>query len=110
MPSAQSTRPGRVEFVPLACETWGAWHPEALRAIKKLAKQMACHVGKDEATTTRHVLQRLAVLLQRGNVALLTSRVPEHPAPEVDGDLDVFQKRKNIGKAKLTHSKQTNST
>ena len=34
---------------------------------------MARHVGKDEATT-RHVLQRLAVLL--------------HPAPLDDGDLD----------------------
>ena len=30
----------------------------------------------------------LGILLQRGNVALLTSRVPEHPLPVVDGDID----------------------
>ena len=86
--SYDECRVAGVEFIPLACETWGGWHPEALRVIKKLAMQMARHVGKDENTTTCHVLQRLAILLQRGNVALLTSRVPEHPAPEEDGDLD----------------------
>ena len=75
-----------VEFIPLAVETWGGWHPPALETIKMLSRQLARQVGRDEVQ--RHTLQRLGILLKRGNVALLTSRVPEHPPPVVDGDLD----------------------
>lgn len=77
-----------VEFIPLAVETWGGWHHQALETIKVLSRQLARQVGKDEGEVQRHTLQRLGILLQRGNVALLTSRVPEHPPAVVDGDLD----------------------
>ena len=77
-----------VDFIPLAVETWGGWHPQALEVIKVLSRQLARQVGRDEKEVQRHTLQRLGILLQRGNVALLTSRVPEYPAPEVDGDVD----------------------
>ena len=77
-----------VEFIPLAVETWGGWHHQAMETIKVLSRQLARQVGRDEGETQRHMLQWLGILLQRGNVALLSSRVPEHPAPEVDGDLN----------------------
>ena len=79
-----------VEFIPLAVETWGGWHNKGLETIKTLSRQLARQIGRDEGETQRHTLQQLAILLllHRGNVALLTSRVPEHPSPEVDGDVD----------------------
>ena len=84
-----------VEFIPLAVETWGGWHPQALATIKMLSRQLARQVGRDEGEVQRHTLQRLGILLQRGNVALLTSRVPEHPHPVVDGDMDDDDPRNN---------------
>ena len=62
-----------IEFIPIAVETWGWWHPRALSIIKKLSR----HLGKEESEVHRHLRQRLSVLLQRGNVALLSSRVPD---------------------------------
>ena len=78
-----------VEFLPLAVETWGGWHTEALSTLKTLSKQLARQQGKDENETQRHTFQRLSILLQKGNVSLLTARVPDFCCPEVDGDLDL---------------------
>ena len=77
-----------VEFIPLAVESWVGWHHQALETIEVLSRQLARQVVKDEGEVQRHTLQRLGILLQLGNVALLTSRVPEHPPAVVDGDLD----------------------
>ena len=86
--SYEECREVGVEFIPLAVETWGGWHHQAMETIKVLSRQLARQVGRDEREVQRHTLQCLGILLQRGNVALLTSRIPEHPAPEVDGDMD----------------------
>ena len=61
---------------------------KAYEVIKQLSNQLARHLGNDEATTTCHTFQRLGVLLQRGNVALLSSRIPEYVIPEIDGEVD----------------------
>ena len=39
--------------------------------------------SEDEAV--RHLWGKLAILLQRGNAAILANRVPEFPAPAIDG-------------------------
>ena len=75
-----------MSFIPLAVETFGAWHETGEEQIKKIGVALARHLGQDEADTVRHLFQRLAVLLVKGNVALLINRIPNHPDPEIDGD------------------------
>ena len=45
------------------------WHPKAVLKIKKLAGAQVRTTGKDEDEAIRHLFQRLAVLLLRGNNA-----------------------------------------
>ena len=47
-----------------------------------LAKALGRATGKDED----EAVQRLSVLLVKGNAALLLNRIPSHPLPEIDGD------------------------
>ena len=49
---------------------------------------MAAHTGKEKSVVVAHLFQRLSVALIKGNGALVLSRVPRFPSPEVDGDLD----------------------
>jgi hypothetical protein len=72
-----------IAFIPLPVETLGGWHPKAVLQIKKLARTM----GKDEDEAIRHLFQRLAVLLVKGNAALLVNRIHSHPLPSVNGEL-----------------------
>jgi hypothetical protein len=43
------------------------------------------NIGQEEAEKTRHLFQRLAVLLAKGNAALFLNRVPCHPSAVIDG-------------------------
>ncbi len=45
---------------------------------------LARHQGEDEREATRHLWQRLAVLLQKGNAALILNRTPEHRLEPID--------------------------
>jgi hypothetical protein len=65
----------------------GGWHSDAAAAVSKLARQLASHTGREEETT-KHLFQRLSLLLMRGNAALILNRTPIHVAAEVDGDQD----------------------
>ena len=75
-----------ITFIPLAVDTLGGWHPTALEIISKLGRQLARNVGKEDQEVVRHLRQRLAILLVRDNVAMMCSRTPTYPSPEVDGD------------------------
>ena len=74
-------------FVPLPIETLGGWHDRAADIIRRLARAQARNLGKDEDEATRHLFQRLGVLLVRGNAALLVNRKPNFSPPEVDGEM-----------------------
>ena len=50
---------------PLAVDTLGGWHKEALAAIGKLGRQLARVVGRDKGETVQHLRQQLGVLLVR---------------------------------------------
>ena len=67
------------DFVPLAAECLGAWHPSAVAHLKKLASILARHTGEEEGTTTQRLFQRLSVSLMRGNAALFNNRSPPDP-------------------------------
>ena len=77
-----------IEFVPLPVETPGGWHPTAIRVLNKLGRQVARHIGKDDAEIQQHMFQRLSILLMKGNAALISSRSPDIISQEVDGDAD----------------------
>ena len=74
-------------FLPLAVDTLGGWHEEALEVISKLGPQLARVVGRDEGETVQHLRQRLGVVLLRDNVGLLGSRAPEAAPAQVTGSL-----------------------
>lgn len=77
-----------ITFLPLAVDTLGGWHPEALDVITRLGRQLARNVGKLDEEVVRHLRQRLGVLLVRDNVAMLCARTPTFPPAAVDGDDD----------------------
>ena len=65
-------------------ETLGGWHSKAVEQIRMLANAQGRATGKDEEEATRHLFQRLSVLLVKGNASLLLNRIPSHPLPEID--------------------------
>ena len=83
--AAEDCRRQGIAFLPLAVESLGGWHRGAEQEVKKLAAALARHTGQDEEMAGTHSWGRLAVLLQRGNAAILGNRVPTHPHPNVDG-------------------------
>ena len=72
-------------FLPLAVDTLGGWHEEALEVIDKLGRQLARVVGRDEGDTVQHLKERLGVVLLRDNTGLLSSRAPEAAPAQVTG-------------------------
>ena len=65
----------RISFIPLPVETYGGWHPLAERQISRLGRELArspANVSQDIAS--KHLFQRLALSIQKGNAALILSR------------------------------------
>ena len=65
-------------FVPLVVDTLGGWEEQAVLQIKKVGAALARQTGQDEGEKQRHLFQRLAVLLAKGNSALFLNRMPSH--------------------------------
>ena len=59
----------------------------AEREVKKLGAALARHTGQEEGVAISYLWGRLAVLLQRGNAAILANRVPAQPDASIDGIL-----------------------
>ena len=74
-----------IAFLPMVVETFGGWHPDAKREVKKLGAALARHTGQDETEATSHLWSRMSILLQRGNAAILGNRIPNQPGPHIDG-------------------------
>ena len=75
-------------FQPMAVDTFGGWHEEALGLITQLGRALARSVGREDGEQVRHLRQRLGITLVRDNVAMLLARRPTFAASEVDGDLE----------------------
>ena len=58
-------------------------HPIARKVIKTLSLQLARNQGRDDNETHCH-LQRLGILLHRGNVFLILNISPSFPSQEID--------------------------
>ena len=63
-------------------ESLGGWHPEAAQQVKKIGAAKARQTGEEEDVAIAHLFQKLAVLLARGNAALLLNRIPSFPDPQ----------------------------
>jgi cytochrome c5 len=56
-----------VTFLPMVCETSGAWAPEASAVLKQLARQAASRDARPASEHYRALLQRLAVKVRTAN-------------------------------------------
>ena len=78
-------RQAGVAFVPLPFETLGGWHEVTVREVKKIGSALSRHTGSNEGETIKHVIQRISVLLIKGNAALLLNRQPSFPSTSTVG-------------------------
>ena len=68
-----------VTCIPLPFDTLGGWHEVTVREVKKIASAFSRHTGSNEGENIKHVIQRLSVLLIKGNAALLLYHSPTFP-------------------------------
>ena len=68
-----------IQFHPMVVETLGGWAEEASKQLKRMASNTARRTGAVYSVTVRHMFERLAVILQRGNASILLrkSEIPE---------------------------------
>ena len=71
--------------IPMPMETLGGWHERTVLQVKELASSLARHTGGDQSQTTRHLTQKLSVILAHGNAALILNRRLNFPAAADDG-------------------------
>ena len=83
--SAEACQREGVIFMPMVTESFGGWHKVAVTEVERLGAALARQSGQDEDEAVRHLWGKLAILLQRGNAAILGNRVPDFPAPAIDG-------------------------
>ena len=56
-----------IRFVPMVCETSGAWAPEALEVLQLISKAAASHTGTDHSVLLQETLTRCAASIRRAN-------------------------------------------
>ena len=81
---ASTCRTAGVDFVPLIVETLGGWSDEAITTIRSIGRLQGQRLGIPPPESTRHLFQRLAVALWKGNAGLWIRRQPTLP-PSIDG-------------------------
>ena len=83
---AVACRAAGTAFVPLVVESLGGWSNEAADTITKIGRLQGQRLGVPPAESIRHLFQRCAIALWRGNASMWIRRLPAHP-PVVDGIL-----------------------
>ena len=76
-----------IAFIPIVAESMGGLHKIAIQQLRKLGSALARHTGTDESESINHLMTRTSILLQKGLSALLLNRIPNHPAPDIGGEL-----------------------
>ena len=66
-------------------ETLGGWDSEAIDHLRGIAIQTATRSDRSRSVVVNHFFQRLAILLQRSNSALIAARAPPLPPPHIIG-------------------------
>jgi len=75
-----------ISFVPLVVETLGGWSDLAAETLSSIGRLLGQRLGIPPAEATRHLFQRCAIALWKGNATLWIRRSPTNP-PSVDGIL-----------------------
>ena len=65
--TADACKGAGVTFLPMVCESSGAWAPEASIVLKHLAKRAADRAGRQVSGVYRELLQQLAVVIRSAN-------------------------------------------
>ena len=73
---AGAGRAAGVTFIPLVMESLGGWSEEAIQTIKSIGRLQGQRLGIPPPETTRHLFQRLAISLWKGNASLWVRRQP----------------------------------
>ena len=66
-------------------ETLGGWHEVTVREVRKIGIALSRHTGGEEGEVIRHIVQRISILLIKGNAALILYCVPSFPQTYVNG-------------------------
>ena len=66
-----------LEFVPMVCESTGAWAPEAFHVTGLLAKAAASISGRDKDEVLAQSLQKLSVTVRRSQARALLRRLAQ---------------------------------
>ena len=59
-----------VNFIPLIVESLGSWSSETISTVRAIGRLQGQRLGTPPSESTRHLFQRLAVALCRGNACL----------------------------------------
>ncbi len=81
---AGACRATGVIFIPLVVKSLGGWSQEATRTIVRIGRLQGQRLGNPPADSIRHLFQRLAISLWRGNASLWIRRQTTRSAT-VDG-------------------------
>ena len=73
--TASACKAAGVTFLPMVCESSGAWAPEAGLVLKHLAKRAAARTGRKTQDVFRDLLQRLSVITRTANARALLRRM-----------------------------------
>ena len=82
--SFEEYRAQGIHFIPMSVETLGGWHPQAVKVIRTLGRQLARQTGREDSEVISQTFQRLSILLMKGNSALIINCAPPNALP---GDL-----------------------
>ena len=81
---AEECRAVGISFVPMVVETLGGWSEDAVHTIRTIGRLQGQRLGIPPAESNRHLFQRLAISLWKGNASLWLRRLPSSSAV-VDG-------------------------
>ena len=77
---AEACRSVGVHFVPIVAETLGGLSEVAIDTIRSIGRLQGERLGIPPPDSTRHLFQRLAISLWKGNATLWIRRQPTRPA------------------------------
>ena len=72
-------------FIPMVCESTGAWDPNAAAILKRLCKVTAAKLGEDHTLVWHGMLQRLSVHVRRSRARAALRRRAECSPLREDG-------------------------
>ena len=73
--TATACKDAGVTFLPMVCESTGAWAPEAGIVLEHLAKRAAARAGRRTEDVFRELLRRLSVTTRTANARALLRRM-----------------------------------